>query len=250
MKKEESNLIDLIFDGMFFILVILGGWLFYMGTFSKPQAPQAYLTYDPMDTACSLQDYELCHKPIGPHVTLEMLDSLAPYPLLAYTTVIAESGWENGKSRIALMANNNIGMMVPLSRFHAATIEDTAAIREKLGLRFKVDYDVYRYNNTPVRNKQGKVMVCFNKKWAIYVSPVDCAKDLAEYQRINIRPQDARSPMAYLHRLRQLNYFTASDEASGYYAHWLGVHKKLREKYPTDNLNAHADCADGSCYPN
>ena len=161
------------------------------------------------------------------HVDIAMLDSLAPYPLLAYTTVIAESGWPGGKSNLAKRVNNNIGMMIPLSRFNAGTIEDTARIRKNLGLVFGKHYGIYYYKGQPVKNRQGKVMVCWNKRWAIFPSLVDCARDIGEYQTRLVSKAQASTPRRYLNRLGELNYYGKSDVAAGYIKHWMSIYNKL-----------------------
>lgn len=170
------------------------------------------------------------------HVTLHMLKKQgAPYPLLAYTTVIFESGWSHNKSYLAEIANNNLGMMVSRKRFNCATIKDTSAIAAQLDLYFGVDYGIVYYGNTVATNVQGDTLVGINNKWAIFLSPEDCAKDIAEYQQLYVKPEHAVSPYTYIKRLRALNYFTASDEACGYTNKWLKIYKKLENTYAKSN---------------
>lgn len=246
---------DLLHDCLYVVLIALIGSVFLMST-AKPDVEENVLavtasvdTLEVLESASVKEPVSVTVEEAVPtrfsnieefphHVNLGMLDSLAPYPLLAYTTVIAESGWPTHKSNLAKKVNNNIGMMIPVSRFNACTIEDTAAIRNKLGLVFGKDYDYYRYKGVIVKNKRGEKMVAYNKTWAIFLTLEDCAKDLGEYQSRMITPKQASSPRKYLARLRQLNYFTDSDEAKGYTEYWMNIYEKLRKQHHTDSTTS------------
>jgi hypothetical protein len=252
--------IDKLIDASFFVLVAIVGWLFYMGmNVQEAKATEEKQTYY-IDTVCT--DAEICIEDTvftrpsttivtvpelreHEYVTFDMLDTLTPYAVYAYTTVVAESGWPDQKSHLAKAVNNNIGMMVPVSRFNAATIKDTAAIRRNLGLVFGKDYTIYKYAGKAVKNMQGDTMVCYNGKWAIFPTAEACARDIAEYQLKNIRPKDAVSPKAYLRRLEQLNYFTKSDAAQGYRSHWLQIYERVKQEYMDWKSRKSLDYPDG-----
>jgi len=170
------------------------------------------------------------------HVNLAMLDSLAPYPVLAYATVVAESGWPIKKSNLASKVNNNIGMMIPLGRFHACTLKDTAKIRVKLGLTFGKDYNIYKVRGKPVVNQQKDTMVCYNGKWAIFEDPVACAKDISEYQEKYINANHAATPGRYINRLRALGYIGQSDVDAGYIPYWLNIYEKIVREIDNPNV--------------
>jgi len=162
------------------------------------------------------------------HVSFEMLKKHSPYPLLAYTTVVAESGWERHKSNLAKRFNNNTGMTVPISRCNSATLKDTAMLKEMLNLEFKKDYDIYRINNTVIKNKCGDTLVAYINRWAIFVTPEDCAKDIGEYQRLYIKDHHAVSAETYLKRLKELNY---DGGETGYHDYWISIYNSVKQHY-------------------
>lgn len=161
------------------------------------------------------------------HVTFDMLKEHSPYPLLAYTTVIAESGWERTKSNLAKRFNNNTGMNVPVSRCNSATLKDTALLKE-MNLEFKKDYDIYRINNTVIKNKCGDTLLAYINRWAIFVTPEDCAKDIGEYQRLYVKDHHAVSAEAYLQRLMELNYHGGSQ---GYHQYWISIYNSVKQQH-------------------
>lgn len=163
---------------------------------------------------------------------LTLLKQEAPYPYLAYTTVVAESGWNNSKSHLAKTINNNLGMTPSTTRCHAATLKDTAKIRKKLKLTYGKDYSMYKVRNTIIKNGCGDTLLAYNNRWAIYLSPRDCAKDIATYQKMYISENDAKSPEAYINRLISLNY--CSD--ANYKSYWLAINKMIKKKYEKDYI--------------
>jgi hypothetical protein len=161
------------------------------------------------------------------HVTLELLEKFAPYPLLAYTTVIAESGWPNKKSNLAKTINNNLGMQPSVTRCNSATLKDTMLIRLMLNLEYNRDYTMYTVNGRIIKNRCGDTLLAYNNRWAIFVTTTDCAKDIGEYQAQYISKKQASSPKKYLKRLIELNYHGGEPH---YHDYWISIYKTLKSQ--------------------
>lgn len=145
------------------------------------------------------------------HCDLTMLDSLSPYPLWAYITVLLESGYPNDKSPIAKAVNNNFGMKVPYSRCYNLTTRD---------------WDIYPKLRKDRINKCGDTTITHHG-WAAFKSPLESARDFALYQNLFVVPRKPNNVTEYLNTLKALNYFTETDVKKGYIKKWFKIYYKI-----------------------
>lgn len=228
----EYNASDLAQDSLYIVLVAIIIGLFFLPSKNAPCASVSTPVVTKVDTIVTKPN-KVGHPN---HVSLKMLEEVAPYPKLAYATVVLESGGPNNKSYLAEMANNNLGMRVSRKRFNCATLKDTSAIKAKLDLYYGADYRIVKYGNKVVTNVKGDTLVGINGTWAIFLTPEDCANDIAEYQNLYIKPEHTVSPHTYVNRLKELKYFGPGDIKAGYIDIWLTIYKNIQDE-ANDKVN-------------